>query len=169
MTERLHPDLISKLRLNRLLGAPLMAVIAAVILWSVVYSALKGAEPFAALSLRGIIGALFLWAAAYIWSSGTWYKRASWVLDQGDRVTMKADYAFNSRGGLIVTLSAEGRDGLLILCDPPKWEVNTAEPENVIAHIDPKEGGPVILETPRGIIWPLLRCPARKILTSQPR
>ena len=79
---------------------------------------MNGQEQPAVLLLRGSIGALFLWAAYYAWSSGSWYRRASWVLAHGDRVEMKADYGFNEKGALIVNLSGVGRDHLAILCTP---------------------------------------------------
>jgi hypothetical protein len=162
MKESLHPDLKRKLRLNRLIGVPLMSAIALCVFLSVLYSYSRGAE-IILLSLQGFIGVLFVWAACYIWSSGTWYQRVSWVFYNGDRATMQAEYGFNSRGALIVDLTAEGRNRLVFLSSRPQWHVNIESPETVIAHIDPVEGGPVIVETPRGIIWPLERVPTRHV------
>jgi hypothetical protein len=162
MKEPLHPDLKRKLRLNRLIGVPLMSAVALCIFWSVWYSALRGAE-LVLICLQGFIGALFVWAAWYIWSSGKWYGRVSWVFYHGDRATMQAEYGFNSRGALIVDLTAEGQNRLVLLSGRPQWQVNVESPETVIAHIDPVEGGPVIVETSHGIIWPLERVPTRHI------
>jgi|WetSurMetagenome_2_1015567.scaffolds.fasta_scaffold39646_5 hypothetical protein len=158
----MHPVLRRKMLLDRYVGTPVMGLIAAGIFWSVARAAVRGDEPLLLMGLRGAIGALFLWAAVYAWRCDAWYHRASWVLNSCPGVPMEATFGTNSTGGVLATLRSPESGEVFVTCGPPRWALDLSRPSSVLAHVDPEEGGPVIIETEEGILWPLERTPSRR-------
>lgn len=163
----IHPELRDSVWRNQYVGTPLLGVVAAGIFWFVGRAFVSGEVPLPLVALLVAIGLLFTWAAWYAWSSVRWYQRTTWVLRHTEPVLVRVQFGMNEAGGLIALLYPvqPGHSGgwQIIMCSDAQWDHRTVEGAVVRAHIDPSPGGPVVLETERGRIWPLERAATHKI------
>jgi hypothetical protein len=163
--EDIHPELRGKVRWNQYVSTPLLLLIACGIFVSVLRAGLRGDEPWLLLALRGTVGVLFVWAAWYIWNSATWYRRASWVLQHMPPVRVRVHFGSFETAPIanILPITPGPCAGWVVTCHAPKWNIDMLEGKELLAHVDPVPGGPLVLETTLGILWPLERTPTREM------
>ncbi len=160
----IHPELLGKVRLNLFVGSPIFILLGLFFIYPVGLPFRPESDPLGIWLLRGGIGASLLWAAVYTaWTSTRWCRRATRALRDLPGHPVRLSLDGNQRGALIVTARPVGEapfGAVYTLCPFPKWDVSGLEEEAVTAHVDPEKNGPMVLVTPRGILWPLMNTPA---------
>jgi hypothetical protein len=154
-----HPELRSRLWLNRYVGMPLMGLIALGIFRSVSAAAIRGDEHWPLLLLRASIGAIFVWAGAYAWTSARWYRHVSRLVQSSDPIPVQVRFGW-AEHALVATVTpkiAGQFQGRAVLCSPPMWKIDLVEGTEILGYVDPDPRGLVVLETRCGLIWPLER------------
>jgi hypothetical protein len=154
----IHAELRRKVRLNVMLGVPFMGLIAAGIFRSVIAAGLRGDEDWALMLLRTSIGIGFVWAASHMWKSAARHRRMTWVLERTAVLRVKVSVGKLSSGAITVVMcreDADERSGWSMLYCPPSWDALSLDGAVLDAHIDPRPGGPIVIRTPKGILWPL--------------
>jgi hypothetical protein len=160
----IHPELLPKVRLNNFVGAPIFLLFGLFFIYPVGLPFRPESDPLGIWLLRGSIGAGLIWAAVYTgWTSTRWCRRATRVLRECPGYPVRLSLDSNQKGALIVTARPVGEApfaGMYTLCPFPKWDLAGLEDETATAHVDPAPKGPMVLETFRGILWPLMNTPA---------
>ena len=111
----------------------------------------------------GLIGALFLltgWLAFYY--GPRWYRRASWVVRTVAPTTMHLKVQIRrdadksrSLSALLSPVSTDAAAPAASLSMQwPSWDVESLPEGPVEVFQDPRPGGPVVIRTSRGWLWP---------------
>ena len=152
-----HPDLTADAWITRWIGVPLMGVMAAGAMAGAVSAAVEGA-PRGLVALLGFIAVLFIWVVWMVWRSAAWYERATWVLHQTEPLPVTLSFGTNVESWPTVSLfPLDGASpGWYMLCRDSPPNQTALVGATAQAHIDPVSGGPIVLRTEFGLIWPLL-------------
>jgi hypothetical protein len=153
----IHPDLRSDTWMNQWLGMPLMALFGAGVLIGSGWATVAGKMPWPIFILCIAASGGFAWAAMYGWRSRDRSERMTWVLEELSPQRVRLSIGLLDTGAPVIQMvpvrSATVQWSMTFA--PPSWNVMELDGTEVNAHIDPVPGGPIVLETPRGILWPL--------------
>jgi hypothetical protein len=166
-----HPQLRADAWLDRWIGAALMGLAAMGLFAAVAIGAVRGSTPMPILLLGGVIGLSFAWAAWWGWGSARRYRRTTWVLEHMPPVEAIAEFLRGEPDSMRLTLEGDGHPARLqwyVPCALPKWAASLGDRVKVRAHIDPLPGGPIVVETDAGIIWPLSGSPTSAVAEHGP-
>ena len=147
----------------------MMGLGAAGLFVAVVVGAARGTTPVAILVFGGFVGLLFAGAAWWGWHMRCRYERATWVLAHTPAVPAAARTSIAEPDYVRLTVEPDtSAIEYMVPCALPHWALSLAEGTIVKAHIDPEPGGPIVIETDSGIIWPLLTSPCTRIANHAP-
>jgi hypothetical protein len=164
----LHPDLRRKDAIDRYVGFPLILAVA-FWLFSVVFLLYDearerlSAAAWGVLFILAAIGFIVLSTARLAWKRRQWYERLSALLER-PAVEMRVRFTSGPGRTVIANLDpVDGRsDATAVLMHRPRFDITALDGTVIRAHRDRGSGGPVVLSTPLGPLWPLDQPPQRR-------
>jgi hypothetical protein len=157
--------------MDRWLGTTVMGLVAVGVLVTAAVALLRDAMPLPIALLFVVIAMLFGWAASYSWRTVRHYRRVTWVLENVPPIDTVAAFVYAEPDSVRLSLPSSAGAALphwYVPCALPAWVSELGPAPLVKAHIDPQAGGPIVVVTGRGIIWPLIGSPCTMIAAHRP-
>ena len=160
--DRLHPDLqvdygctlVGSLLIFGLPGLFLIGVPGLVLL-----DPPKTDEYIPGAATAAFFGGVLLLMCLLLGRSASWYRRCSRVFRDTSATPMRVHVIRNERGGLFLELHDLSDTGLQeprvrIQAQVPTWDLSDLDGQVMKVRLDEDPKGPVVVETPRGVLWP---------------